>query len=100
MNHNGLRQIHAQLGLGIAIALQLAGCADLPQRPNVAQDTIFRELDRAANERKPVTPEAVSQALLPPLVVEMPRGDIQKPDTRFDLSVNNAPAGQVFMAIV
>jgi MSHA biogenesis protein MshL len=82
------------------MVLLLAGCADLPQRPNAAQDTILRELDRAANERKPVTPEAVSQALLPPLVVEMPRGDIQKPDTRFDLSVNNAPAAQVFMAIV
>ncbi|MBX3665099.1 MAG: secretin N-terminal domain-containing protein [Burkholderiales bacterium] len=78
----------------------VAGCADLPQRPNAAQDAIHRELDQAARERKPVTPEAVSQALLPPLVVEMPRADIQKPETRFDLSVNNAPAGQVFMAIV
>ena len=83
-----------------AMMVFVAGCADLPQRPNVARDTILRELEQAASERKPVTPEAVSQALLPPLVLEMPRADVQKPETRFDLSVNNAPAGQVFMAIV
>ncbi|MBX9904534.1 MAG: pilus (MSHA type) biogenesis protein MshL [Burkholderiales bacterium] len=79
----------------------VAGCADLPkQGPNAAQDAINKELERAVSERKPVSPDAVSRALLPPLVVEMPRADTQKPETRFDLSVNNAPAGQVFMAIV
>ncbi len=90
-----------QRWLLIAMITAVAGCADLPkQRPNVAQDTINMELARAVSERKPVGPDAVSRALLPPLVVEMPRADTQKPETRFDLSVNNAPAGQVFMAIV
>ena len=44
-------------------------------------------------------PEAVSQALLPPLVVEMPRTEGRSPESRFDLAVNNAPAAEVFMAI-
>ncbi|MDP1538278.1 MAG: secretin N-terminal domain-containing protein [Burkholderiales bacterium] len=84
----------------IATLAAVAGCADLPQRPNAAHDAINAEMERAASERKPVTPDAVSRALLPPLVMEMPRADTQKPETRFDLSVNNAPAAQVFMAIV
>ncbi|MGP1609088.1 MAG: secretin N-terminal domain-containing protein, partial [Burkholderiales bacterium] len=89
-----------QRWMAIAMMAIVTGCADLPQRPNVAQDAINQELERAAAERKPVSSDAVSRALLPPLVVEMPRADIQKPETRFDLSVSNAPAGQVFMAIV
>ena len=85
----------------IAMIAAVAGCADLPQqRPNLTRDAINKELDQAAAERKTVSPDAVSRALLPPLVVEMPRADAQKPETRFDLSVNSAPAGQVFMAIV
>jgi MSHA biogenesis protein MshL len=98
MNMN--RRKDMQRWIAVAMIALLAGCADMPQRPNVAQETIYKELEQAARERKPVTPEAVSQALLPPLVVEMPRADVQKPETRFDLSVNNAPASQVFMAIV
>jgi MSHA biogenesis protein MshL len=90
-----------QRWMTIAMIAVVAGCADLPQqRPNLAQDAINRELERAASERKPVTESAVSRALLPPLMVEMPRADARKPDTRFDLSVSNAPAAQVFMAIV
>lgn len=90
-----------QRWMTIASMAIVSGCADLPQqRPNLAHDAINRELERAATERKPVTESAVSRALLPPLVVEMPRADAQKPEARFDLSVSNAPAGQVFMAIV
>ncbi len=90
-----------QRWMTIAMIAVVAGCADVPkQGPSAAQDAINRELDRAVSERKPVSSDAVSRALLPPLVVEMPRADAQKPETRFDLSVNNAPAGQVFMAIV
>jgi MSHA biogenesis protein MshL len=79
-----------------------AGCAEPPVRSDAAYDTIGRELDRAVTQRtKPVPPDSVSQALLPPLVVEMPRIEVGKPlDQRFDLNVNNAPANQVFMAIV
>lgn len=90
-----------QRWMTIAMIATIAGCADLPQqRSNIAHDAINKELERAATERRTVTENAVSRALLPPLVVEMPRADTQKPETRFDLSVSNAPAAQVFMAIV
>jgi len=47
-----------------------------------------------------VTADAVSEALLPPLIVQMPQVQAAAPETRFDLSVSNAPANQVFLAIV
>ena len=58
------------------------------------------QLDKAATS-KPAgkQPDAVSQALLPPLVVEMPRAEGKAAESRFDLAVNNAPAPEVFMAI-
>jgi MSHA biogenesis protein MshL len=79
-----------------------AGCAEQPERRDATYDRISGDLDRAVKDRaKPAAPDAVSQALLPPLVVEMPRVEGVKPlDQRFDLNVNNAPASQVFMAIV
>lgn len=85
----------------IALITMVTGCADMmPRRSGATHDAINKELDRAVQERKPATTEAVSRALLPPLVVEMPGADARKPETRFDLSVSNAPAAQVFMAIV
>jgi MSHA biogenesis protein MshL len=89
--------------LVLAIALAgLAGCAEPPVRSDAAYDTIGTEFDKAVRQRaKPAPPDSVSQALLPPLIVEMPKFEVGKPlDQRFDLNVNNAPANQVFMAIV
>jgi len=79
-----------------------AGCADQPGRRDATHERISVELDKAARDRaKPAAPDTVSQALLPPLVVEMPKVETGRPiDQRFDLNVNNAPANQVFMAIV
>ena len=86
--------------LSIVVA-SIAGCADPPWRRDATFDRISAELDQAAQTRvQPAAPEAVSQALLPPLVVELPRTDGRPLDQRFDLNVNNAPANQVFMAIV
>jgi MSHA biogenesis protein MshL len=88
--------------LMLAFVVAAGGCAEPPVRPDATHGRIAAELDRAIAERaKPAPPEAVSQALLPPLIVEMPRADAARlPEPRFDLSVNNAPAAQVFMAIV
>jgi MSHA biogenesis protein MshL len=89
----------------LVLAMVLAGvaaCAEPPVRGDAAYDTIGREFDVAVTQRaKPAPPDTVSQALLPPLVVEMPKVEVGRPlDQRFDLNVNNAPANQVFMAIV
>ncbi|HWI16079.1 MAG TPA: pilus (MSHA type) biogenesis protein MshL, partial [Burkholderiales bacterium] len=48
----------------------------------------------------PAPPEAVAEALIPPLVIEMPRLGSPPVEPRFDLAVNSAPASQVFLAIV
>jgi MSHA biogenesis protein MshL len=92
----------AQRFLIVAIALiAAAGCAERPPRPDATHGRIAGELDRAVTARnQPVAPESVSRALLPPLVVEMPKPEGRPLDQRFDLNVNNAPASQVFLAIV
>ena len=86
----------------VAFVAAAYGCAESPTRRDAAHERISVELDKAARDRaKPAAPDTVSQALLPPLVVEMPKVETGRPiDQRFDLNVNNAPANQVFMAIV
>lgn len=84
-----------------AFVAAAAGCAEQPARRDGTYDRITAELDRAVKDRaRPAAPDAVSQALLPPLVVEMPRPEGKPPEARFDLNVSNAPANQVFLAIV
>ena len=62
---------------------------------------ILGALPKASERKLEPRPEAVEQALLlPPLRMEMPSVRGQPIDPRFDLSVNNAPAQQVFMSIV
>ncbi|HXF66704.1 MAG TPA: secretin and TonB N-terminal domain-containing protein, partial [Burkholderiales bacterium] len=78
-----------------------AGCASEPARRDGTRERIAAELERAASERaKPASAEEVSRALLPPLVVQLPKPEAAVLEQRFDLNVNNAPAAQVFMAIV
>ena len=85
------------LWLGV---LLLAGCATSSGR-NQTADSIQREMNQAAQDSaQPSKPEEVNNALLPPLAVGMPKVDNKSLDTKFDLTVNNTPAGQVFMAIV
>ncbi|OGA26147.1 MAG: pilus (MSHA type) biogenesis protein MshL [Betaproteobacteria bacterium RIFCSPLOWO2_02_FULL_67_26] len=85
----------------VVVMVAAAGCAEQPARRDATYERISAEIEKAVKERtKPVAPDSVSQALLPPLVVEMPRADGKPLDQRFDLNVNNAPAAQVFMAIV
>lgn len=80
-------------------AVSVAGCSTSNTRPGTAFDQIDQELRRAAAERAaPVRPEAVERALLAP-PPEPPKAPVPA-EPRFDLVVSNAPAGQVFMAIV
>jgi MSHA biogenesis protein MshL len=75
--------------LAIAVGA-VAGCAVR----DATRERISAEMDKAVEER-------AKRAMLPPLVMEMPRDLEARPlEPRFDLNVNNAPAAQVFMAIV
>jgi MSHA biogenesis protein MshL len=81
------------------LALVLAACGAAPPRPDTVRERIGEELAQAAAHRK--SSENAEKALLAPLSVELPKQENGNGgDGRFDLSVVNAPAGQVFMAIV
>lgn len=78
------------------LALAIAGCAPLPTMKNVVYNQASDEVAQAA--ASPRSDEAMEKELLPPLALEMPKKVDAEP--RFDLSVVNAPAAQVFMALV
>lgn len=80
----------------IFVVLGLAGCAGAPPNRDV-YERISSEVGKAADAK--AQPEAVSAALLPPLMIELPktREPLQE---RFNLAFNNVPASQFFVAIV
>jgi MSHA biogenesis protein MshL len=83
------------------IALALAGCESRQIKKDAVQSQIEAETARAAQARtRPAQQDAVNQALLPSLTVDMPKASGKPVDPRFDLNVNMAPANQVFMALV
>lgn len=85
----------------MSAAALLGACAAPPSPPTRVGEHITGELDRALADRKATaTPAAVDEALLPPLRMDMPSVAGQPLEPRFDLSVNNAPAAQVFMSLV
>lgn len=77
----------------------VAACATPPPRPTSVDPAIKSEVERAIVGAGPREPRLPEQALLPPLRMEMPSVVGRPMDPRFDLSVNNAPAAQVFMSI-
>ena len=88
-------------GILALVVLILSGCAELKlKKDTTAYDQINAELTKAAESKPKLTqPIAVDAALLPPLRVEIPRAKKVLED-RFDLSINNAPASQVYLGIV
>ena len=88
-----------KLTLGLLALLFLSACATGGGSKNVAADKIKQEMDAAVASHESAKPEAVDQALLPPLTVPL-QADNKPVETKFDLVVNNTAAQQVFMAIV
>jgi len=81
------------------VALSVAACTTPPPRPTTIDPALKKELDDAVAGPAPKKPQAPNQALLPPLRMELPGVAGRPMEPRFDLSVSNAPAPQVFMAI-
>jgi len=79
------------------IAAALCACSHPPRQVGV-DPAVLSEVDPGAR-RPAAPPAAVSEALLPPLRMDMPDLRGQPVEPRFDLSVNHAPAAQVFMSI-
>ncbi|HQD83570.1 MAG TPA: pilus (MSHA type) biogenesis protein MshL [Quisquiliibacterium sp.] len=95
---NIARRARALRCAAIVVAALAAGCA-YQTPPNTALNTIGDQLQaRADRPAPPPVPAAVREALLPPAPIETPKTWL--PEPRFDLAVTNAPAAQVFMAIV
>lgn len=84
----------------LVTALIVAGCAREPVRTGQVSDQMIGELDKGAQRAKPRESNAVNQALLPPLRMELPQAQGKPIEARFDLNVNNAPAREVFLSIV
>src|SRR5712692_6008903 len=61
--------------------------------------SVLSEIE-SATAQKAGQPDAVREALLPPLRAEMPKVPGAPVEPRFDLVVNSAPARQVFISIV
>jgi len=80
--------------------LLVTACTTMVQ-PGTTYNAAKKEMSDAASTRQAARQsEDVDKALLPPLTVEMPKVDGRPIEARFDLAVNNAPANQVFLAIV
>jgi MSHA biogenesis protein MshL len=87
--------------LACMLAFLLAACAEPPPRQSGLDPTIRRELHAdGARKPEPVRSQEVETALLPPLRMELPQMRGGPIDQRFDLSVSNAPASQVFASLV
>lgn len=91
--------------LCMVAALLLAACTTSQTKSGTVFDSITGELNQAntaprnsAPRNSAARPDAVDRALLQPLQVDLPKAAAAEP--RFDLVVNNAPANQVFMALV
>lgn len=84
--------------LGLAIAMALAGCANVKEKPAMpAIQEAMREATDAP--RTAPLPAAVAAALAPSSKLELPRAAAGVVEPRFDLAVNNATAQQVFLGI-
>ena len=87
--------------IGLILLLTMAGCQTPPEKRPTTLDQINDEMAQAVRaSAKPAAPDAVSQALLPPLRIEMPKSSPRIAEQKFDLVVNNAPASQVFLGII
>ncbi|HEY8100816.1 MAG TPA: pilus (MSHA type) biogenesis protein MshL [Burkholderiaceae bacterium] len=82
----------------VITVLSVVGCST-PVEKHETSDLINAELLKAADGKSSANQAAVSAALLPPLNIEVPKA---RPllEERFNLSFNNVPASQFFMAIV
>jgi len=81
--------------------LMLTAACNTPPRPVDVDPAIRGEMrDALAGRRDGAAAKVPDLTLLPPLRMEMPQVEGRPIDPRFDLSVNNAPAQQVFMSIV
>ncbi len=82
-----------------SIAVLLSACTAPTELRDSVRETIDATMTEARKPGKPV-PAAVSDALLPPIEIKLPDGKPIPFEPRFDLTVSNAPAREVFMGLI
>lgn len=91
---------HRPAWVAIVFVTMLSACV----APSEWRDSVRGSIDTTMQEPKKSTkhpvPEEINQALLPPIEIKLPDGKITPLETRFDLTVSNAPAREVFMGLV
>jgi MSHA biogenesis protein MshL len=96
------RNTGLRAGAVLLAMLAFSGCATDKKHTNEAYREIQSTLDDGITYQDPAvrgTPDAVSQALLPPITINVPEA-ANIAERRFDVSVNNIPARQFFMGLV
>ncbi|MBI3778348.1 MAG: pilus (MSHA type) biogenesis protein MshL [Gammaproteobacteria bacterium] len=88
--------------LTAALAMLLAGCQSVSPG---WRDSVIASVDDSLSQVRvdksgKAVPADVSRALLPPIEINLPQGGAVPLEPRFDLTVHNAPARQVFMGLV
>ncbi len=88
--------------LTAALAMLLAGCQSVsPGWRDSVSASVDDSLSQARVDKNgKAVPADVSRALLPPIEINLPQGGAVPIEPRFDLTVHNAPARQVFMGLV
>jgi MSHA biogenesis protein MshL len=89
--------------LAAALIVLLAGCQSIsPGWSESVRKSVDQDLQqgRTANRGDRAVPADVSKALLPPIEINLPQGGAVPIEPRFDVTVSNAPARQVFMGLV
>jgi MSHA biogenesis protein MshL len=97
VKHAYLFGFPSRLALAVLVAFT-GGCQSVsPGWRDSVRGSIDESLEQARTGKPPAD---VSQALLPPLEITLPEGKAAPLEPRFDLTVSNAPARQVFMGLV
>jgi len=77
---------------GLLLLLLLSACATGGRYKKRCNEKSGKNMDAAVAPTEAAKPEAVDQALLPPLAVSPAQSDNKTLETKFDLAVNNTPA--------
>src|SRR5579863_10403760 len=94
------RSYWSRFCLPLVFALAMAACATPASWDRTSARAVDRSLAQAKSAAPQIPPPAVTGALLPPLVPLAPEAGAKPSEPRFDLTVSNAPARQVFMGLV
>ncbi|MEX2487895.1 MAG: secretin N-terminal domain-containing protein, partial [Pseudomonadales bacterium] len=90
----------------LTLALSLPGCSSTSNEEQPADDPVIDKMEKILQDatiserQQEEVPDNVSDALLPARKVGKDEGAVSIAEQRFDISVNEVPAGQFFLSLV